>query len=158
VSTTKIKPYRPQRKTRDLLASVQAVLDSYDGQMTVRQVFYQLVAHYGYPNAERNYKRLPQQIQHLLAHLPPLAPIPQRRCQALRHTRLPIHLRQHHAPPSELTRPPSNRPTIWRPPRNPKLRGELHCVIVGDTSWNRSLCVTEPSRRFSDLPLWTSHE
>ncbi len=53
-------PWRPQRKTCELLEQVEAVLDEYDEQLplTVRQIFYRLVGAHGYQKTERAYKRL----------------------------------------------------------------------------------------------------
>jgi putative DNA primase/helicase len=53
-------PWRPQRKTRGLLAQVQTVLAEYREHlpMTVRQVFYRLVGAHGFPKTEEAYKNL----------------------------------------------------------------------------------------------------
>lgn len=47
--------WRPQQKTRELLAQVHGVLDEYADHLplTVRQLFYRLVATVGYPKDER---------------------------------------------------------------------------------------------------------
>jgi hypothetical protein len=52
--------WRPQRKTRVLLEQVDEVFESYQDQLplTLRQVFYILVANYGYEKTERAYDRL----------------------------------------------------------------------------------------------------
>lgn len=55
-----VATYQPRPATLETLAQVRDVLDSYDGDMTLRQVYYQLVARYEYPNREQSYKRLSQ--------------------------------------------------------------------------------------------------
>jgi hypothetical protein len=52
--------WRPQAKTRGLLAAVEAVLAEYEDYLplSVRQVFYRLVAMYSYEKTERAYNRL----------------------------------------------------------------------------------------------------
>ena len=52
--------WRPQRKARELLEQVDAVLAEYAEHlpMTCRQVFYRLVGAHGFPKAETDYKRL----------------------------------------------------------------------------------------------------
>src|SRR5262245_12718480 len=53
-------PWTPQRKTLELLAQVNAVLGEYENHLplTVRQIFYRLVAVHGYEKSERAYDRL----------------------------------------------------------------------------------------------------
>jgi len=53
-------PWRPQRKTRVMLAQVGEVLSEYREHLplTVRQVFYRLVGAHGFPKTERAYERL----------------------------------------------------------------------------------------------------
>lgn len=53
-------PWRPQAKTRALLDAVQAVLDDYRAHLplTVRQIFYRLVATVGHEKTEQGYARL----------------------------------------------------------------------------------------------------
>jgi hypothetical protein len=55
-----IAHYRPQAKTRALLADVQAVLAEYRNHwpLTDRQIYYRLVGIYGYPKTEQFYERL----------------------------------------------------------------------------------------------------
>ena len=55
-----ITSYNPRTKTRELLAQVEDVLDTYDAELplTARQIFYRLVGAYGYPKDERAYGRL----------------------------------------------------------------------------------------------------
>ena len=61
---TSVKGYfpdwRPQKKTRQLLAQVLEILDRYHDHLplTVRQIFYLMVAMYGYEKTEKAYKRL----------------------------------------------------------------------------------------------------
>lgn len=52
--------WRPQKKTRDLLKQVEAVLDEYWQHLplTARQIFYRMVGAYDYPKNERAYERL----------------------------------------------------------------------------------------------------
>lgn len=52
--------WRPQAKTRELLAAVEEVLDEYRDHLplSVRQIFYRLVATRGYEKTERAYNRL----------------------------------------------------------------------------------------------------
>jgi hypothetical protein len=52
--------WTPSRKTRVLLGLVQEVLAQYAEYLplTIRQIFYRLVAQYGYPKTELDYKRL----------------------------------------------------------------------------------------------------
>jgi hypothetical protein len=52
--------WRPQAKTRLLLAQVEAVLQEYAQHLplTVRQIFYRLVAQHGYAKTETAYERL----------------------------------------------------------------------------------------------------
>jgi hypothetical protein len=53
-------PWRPQRKTRQLLAQVEAIIDQYGPHLplTVRQIFYALVGRFGYEKTELAYGRL----------------------------------------------------------------------------------------------------
>jgi hypothetical protein len=52
--------WNPQKKSRVLLAAVEAVLEEYEAHlpMTVRQIFYRLVGTIGYPKDENAYARL----------------------------------------------------------------------------------------------------
>lgn len=52
--------WRPHAKTAALVAQVQTVLDEYADYLplTLRQVFYRLVGHYGYDKTEKAYSRL----------------------------------------------------------------------------------------------------
>jgi hypothetical protein len=52
--------WRPQAKTRVLLAQIEAVLDEYRSYLplTVRQVFYRLVGAHSYPKTEKAYNNL----------------------------------------------------------------------------------------------------
>ena len=52
--------WRPQQRTRDLLDTVQAVLAEYAEQLplTLRQIFYRLVARHGFDKTEPAYERL----------------------------------------------------------------------------------------------------
>jgi hypothetical protein len=56
--------WRPQAKTRVLLEQVSEVLEEYANQLplTVRQVFYRLVAIYGYDKTELAYNRLAEHL------------------------------------------------------------------------------------------------
>lgn len=54
------KGWKPQRGSLVTIQQVNEILADYDGPMTLRQVYYQLVAVYGEPNTERRYKRLSQ--------------------------------------------------------------------------------------------------
>jgi hypothetical protein len=53
-------PWRPQRKTQVILAQVDAVLTEYRTYlpMTIRQVFYRMVAAFAFPKTEAAYERL----------------------------------------------------------------------------------------------------
>jgi hypothetical protein len=53
-------PWKPQQKTRELIARVNAVLDEYQDHLplTLRQIFYRLVGAHGYEKTERAYDRL----------------------------------------------------------------------------------------------------
>lgn len=55
-----IEDYRPQAKTRALLASVGNILRLYSAQLplSIRQIFYRLVAAYAYEKTEQAYNRL----------------------------------------------------------------------------------------------------
>jgi len=55
-----IAEYRPQEKTRRLLADAQAVLDEYKSYwpLTCRQIYYRLIGAHGYPKTEDFYARL----------------------------------------------------------------------------------------------------
>lgn len=55
-----IAEYRPQAKTRRLLADAQAVLDEYQSYwpLTCRQIYYRLIGAHGYPKTEDFYARL----------------------------------------------------------------------------------------------------
>ncbi len=55
-----IDNYKPQRKTRQLLADVQAVLAEYEQYwpLTCRQVYYRLIGAHGYPKTEDFYDNL----------------------------------------------------------------------------------------------------
>ena len=60
-----IANYNPRPKTLALIVDVQAVLAQYVptyGPMTLRQIFYRLVATAGYPKTELDYKRLSENI------------------------------------------------------------------------------------------------
>jgi hypothetical protein len=52
--------WRPQEKTLALVGAVRAILEEYQAHLplTIRQVFYRLVAVYGYPKDENAYERL----------------------------------------------------------------------------------------------------
>lgn len=52
--------WRPHDKTLTLIANVREILDEYRAHLplTIRQVFYRLVAAYGYPKDENAYERL----------------------------------------------------------------------------------------------------
>jgi hypothetical protein len=52
--------WRPQARTKALLLKIEAVIDEYEPYLplTVRQVFYRLVASHGYEKTEPAYKRL----------------------------------------------------------------------------------------------------
>lgn len=52
------KGWKPQADSLRTIEQVREVLASYDGLMTLRQVYYQLVAMHGEPNTEQRYKRL----------------------------------------------------------------------------------------------------
>ena len=56
--------YRPQRKTRELLAQVNEIFATYRAELplTIRQVFYRLVGAYGYPKDEKAYGRLQEHL------------------------------------------------------------------------------------------------
>jgi hypothetical protein len=56
--------WRPQAKTRVLLDQVDDVLDEYRAHLplTVRQIFYRLVASTGYPKTENAYNRLAEHL------------------------------------------------------------------------------------------------
>ncbi|MBA7554161.1 hypothetical protein ES705_46773 [subsurface metagenome] len=47
-----------QKKSLELLAQVQKIIDSYDFALTLRQIYYQLVAKQIIPNEQRYYKKL----------------------------------------------------------------------------------------------------
>jgi hypothetical protein len=53
-------PWSPRKKTKPLLAQINAVLEEYDSYLplTIRQVFYRLVGAHGYPKNETGYDRL----------------------------------------------------------------------------------------------------
>jgi hypothetical protein len=53
-------PWRPQAKSVVLLGQVREILTQYEAQLplTVRQIFYRLVAAYGYDKTEAAYERL----------------------------------------------------------------------------------------------------
>lgn len=59
-----IHDYNPRSKTRELLAQVQDVLDTYEAELplTARQVFYRLVATVDYPKTEHGYERLQEHL------------------------------------------------------------------------------------------------
>jgi hypothetical protein len=46
-------PWKPQKKTRVILAQVLEILDEYESELplTARQIFYRLVGAYGYPKS-----------------------------------------------------------------------------------------------------------
>jgi hypothetical protein len=52
--------WRPQQKTRELLGQVLEILSEYRAQLplTLRQIFYRLVARYDYEKSERSYDKL----------------------------------------------------------------------------------------------------
>ncbi|GAJ02898.1 unnamed protein product, partial [marine sediment metagenome] len=47
-----------QKRSLEFLAQVQEILDSYDFALTLRQIYYQLVARQFIPNEEKYYKKL----------------------------------------------------------------------------------------------------
>lgn len=54
-------PYRPGKYARSVLRAVKAVLieyEAWESPLTVRQVFYRLIAEYGYPKTEQAYGSL----------------------------------------------------------------------------------------------------
>jgi hypothetical protein len=55
-----VRSWRPHLKTRQLLAQVEEILTDYEEQLplTIRQVFYVLVAQYDYEKTEKAYKNL----------------------------------------------------------------------------------------------------
>lgn len=55
-----IRDYKPSAKTVQLIDRVRLILDEYqdDLPLTLRQIFYRLVATYDYPKTERDYKNL----------------------------------------------------------------------------------------------------
>jgi hypothetical protein len=57
-------PWRPQRKTRVLLGQVTEIITAYERflPLTVRQIFYRLVARYGYAKTENAYNRLSEHL------------------------------------------------------------------------------------------------
>ena len=57
-------PWRPHKKTRSLILQVKDILDEYHDHlpMTARQIFYRLVAAYGYPKTEDAYGRLTEHL------------------------------------------------------------------------------------------------
>lgn len=55
------KPYNPNKKTMDLLRKILQIVSSYQAQglrLTLRQLYYQLVARALIPNTEKSYKRI----------------------------------------------------------------------------------------------------
>jgi hypothetical protein len=52
--------WNPQKKTKVLMAQVQAILGEYEAELplTARQIFYRLVGKYGYPKTEDAYESL----------------------------------------------------------------------------------------------------
>jgi hypothetical protein len=52
--------YRPQKKTKVILAQVKEILRHYEAELplTARQIFYRLVGAYGYPKTENAYENL----------------------------------------------------------------------------------------------------
>lgn len=57
-------PWHPQIRTRALLEQVNAVIDEYRDflPLTVRQIFYRLVANHGYDKTEQSYSRLSEHL------------------------------------------------------------------------------------------------
>lgn len=47
-----------QKQSLELLAKVQKIIDSYDFALTLRQIYYQLVAKQIIPNQQRYYRKL----------------------------------------------------------------------------------------------------
>lgn len=60
--------WKPRAATRELIDNVNAILDGYDDDMTLRQVYYQLVANYALPNTEQKYKMLSQHLTNARVH------------------------------------------------------------------------------------------
>ncbi len=60
-----IDDWRPRAETQALVDAVQDILNDFVafGPMTVRQVFYRLVATAGFPKTETDYKRLGETLQ-----------------------------------------------------------------------------------------------
>lgn len=50
--------WQPRRKSRELLEQIDAILATYEMALTIRQIFYRLVARYSYEKTERAYKNL----------------------------------------------------------------------------------------------------
>jgi hypothetical protein len=62
-NTTRLKgygPWNPQPKTRIILKQINAALEEYWDHLplTIRQIFYRLVAAYSFPKTEKDYKRI----------------------------------------------------------------------------------------------------
>lgn len=53
-------PWKPQQKTQVILQQVEEVLETYRDHwpLTIRQIFYRLVAIYGFEKTEKAYERL----------------------------------------------------------------------------------------------------
>lgn len=60
--------WTPRPATRELIENVNAILAGYAGDMTLRQVYYQLVANYAYPNTEKKYKALSGHLTNARVH------------------------------------------------------------------------------------------
>ena len=59
-----LEDYNPRAKTRELLAQVEDVLETYAAELplTARQIFYRLVATVDYPKTENGYERLQEHL------------------------------------------------------------------------------------------------
>jgi hypothetical protein len=53
-----VEEWRPYRKSRELLGQIEAIIAEYTTALTVRQIFYRLVARHGYDKTERAYNNL----------------------------------------------------------------------------------------------------
>ena len=60
--------WKPRPATQELIDNANAILAGYSGEMTLRQVYYQLVANFAYENTEKKYKALSGHLTNARVH------------------------------------------------------------------------------------------
>jgi len=120
--------WNPHAPTRALIDTVAEILDDYRGHLplTVRQIFYRLVASYGYEKDEKAYKRLGEHlVRARRAHMVPF--------DAIRDDGVVIYSGTWHGGPDDFWDDTARRMHVYRRDRQAgqRLRLELWCEAAG---------------------------